>query len=119
MTWKNIQPWSTKSKSYSALLNPEIPRELSFAEFMEAILELRGPPMISPFHMSHWHHWLATTGGTNSAKVKDIVDLRKFVAQAWGASRRAARFLTELLTAVEGDWGHLRAGRGSDSPAES
>jgi len=38
--------------------------ELSFAEFMEAILELRG---------------------TNSAKVKDIVDLRKFVAQETGA----------------------------------
>eukprot|EP00913_Durusdinium_trenchii_P000437 g400.t1 len=34
--------------------------ELSFAEFMEAILELRG---------------------TNNAKVKDIVDLRKFVSQ--------------------------------------
>ncbi|CAJ1418353.1 unnamed protein product [Effrenium voratum] len=38
--------------------------ELSFAEFMEAILELRG---------------------TNSAKVKDIVDLRKFVSQETGA----------------------------------
>ncbi|CAK9049688.1 Sodium channel protein 60E [Durusdinium trenchii] len=38
--------------------------ELSFAEFMEAILELRG---------------------TNNAKVKDIVDLRKFVSQETGA----------------------------------
>lgn len=38
--------------------------ELSFAEFMEAILELRG---------------------TNNAKVKDIVDLRKFLSQETGA----------------------------------
>lgn len=46
------------------LFGTEGDMELSFAEFMEAILELRG---------------------TNSAKVKDIVDLRKFVAQETGA----------------------------------
>ncbi|CAE7761893.1 CACNA1B [Symbiodinium pilosum] len=46
------------------LFGKEGDMELSFAEFMEAILELRG---------------------TNSAKVKDIVDLRKFVAQETGA----------------------------------
>jgi len=57
------------------LFGKEGDMELSFAEFMEAILELRG---------------------TNNAKVKDIVDLRKFLSQETGAIYELVATVTNL-----------------------